>query len=104
MNSPIPVGGAGKVNAEAVVGNAAPLPALKPNLTLNSFVAAVGDPLLSDVIATSAGKPNVISGLGIDTGAGDQLGLLEMGGLYPDVASGASATFGASSMFSFDPD
>jgi hypothetical protein len=42
VNSPIPVGGAGKVNAEAVVGNAAPLPALKPNLTLASGLLALG--------------------------------------------------------------
>jgi hypothetical protein len=102
-SSPIPPGAMGQVQAEAMVGIAAALPALKPNTTLNAFAAAVGEPLLSDVLATSAGKPNVISGLGIGGGA-EQLGLLEMGGLYPNIASGAPAIYTAAAMFSFDPD
>jgi hypothetical protein len=92
----------GQVQGQAMVGIAAPLPALKPNTTLNAFAAGVGDPLLRDVLATSAGKPNVIHGLGIG-GSGEQLGLLELGGLYPIVSSGAPATYTAFSEFSFDP-
>jgi hypothetical protein len=101
-SSPIPAGAMGQVQAEAMVGVAAALPALKPNSTLNAFVAAVGDPLLSDVLATSAGKPHVTSGLGINNGA-EQVGLFEMGGLYPNLASGAPAVYTASASFSFDP-
>jgi hypothetical protein len=64
----------------------------------------VGDPLFPDVLATSAGKPNVMGGLGIGEPGHDVLGLVEMGGLYPELASGAPATFSASVSFSFDPD
>jgi len=102
-DSPIPAGAMGQVQGQAMVGIAAPLPALKPNTTLNAFAAGVGDPLISDVLATSAGKPNVTGELGIG-GHGEQLGLLELGALYPTLASGATTTFTASSEFSFDPE
>lgn len=102
-DSPIPNGAMGQVQGEAAVGIAAPLPALKPNATLNSFAATIGDPLLSDLLATSAGKPNVINGLNIG-GNADQLALVEMGGLYPYLSSGSAATYSATSSLSFDPD
>ena len=100
--APIPRGGAGQGQSEAATGAAIPFFPFKPNTTLNSFAGAVADPLLSDVLATSAGKPNVIGGLGIDRG-GQQVGLVELGGLYPTSSSGGSAVFSSSVTFQFDP-
>jgi hypothetical protein len=100
--APIAQGGAGQAQSEAATGDATPFFPFKPNTTLNSFAGAVGDPLPSDVLATSAGKPNVIRGLGIGRG-GQQLGLAELGGLYPTSSSGGSAVFFSTVSFEFDP-
>lgn len=71
---------------------------LKPNSTLNAFASAIGDPLVADVIATS--KQNVAAGL---LGGGSHaLGLVWLGGLYPDIASGAPQTFTSSATFDID--
>jgi hypothetical protein len=100
--APIPQGGRGQAQSEAATGAATAFFPLKPNTKLNSFAGAVGDPLSSDVIATSAGKPNVIRGLEIGRG-GHQLGLVELGGLYSTSSSGGPAAFFSSVSFAFNP-
>jgi hypothetical protein len=100
--APIPQGGRGQAQSEAAAGDATAFFSFKPNTTLNSFAGAVGDPLSSDVVATSVGKPNVIRGLEIGRG-GHQLGLVELGGLYPTSSSGGSAVFFSSVSFEFNP-
>jgi hypothetical protein len=94
--------GMGQVQGAAIVGVAAALPMLKPNTTFNAFAVGIGDPLLSDIITTSASAPGVLRNLGVLTG-GDQLGLVELGALYPAISSGATTTYRARSEFSFDP-
>jgi hypothetical protein len=100
-NAPVPAGAMGAVEGQGQAAIAASLPMLKPNTTLNSFASAIGDPLLSDVLATSFGKPNVLAGLAIDQG-GNQLGLASLGGLYPSTASGASTIYNSSAEFMWE--
>jgi hypothetical protein len=101
-DAPIPAGGMGAVEAQAQGAIAASAPMLKPNTELNAFASAIGDPSLDDVLATSAGKPNVVTGLEVGQ-TDNQLGLMWLGGLYPDAASGAQETFSSSASFTIDP-
>jgi hypothetical protein len=97
-NAPIAPKGMGAAEAQGQAAIATSAPMLKPNTTLNAFASAIGDPLLSDVEATSAGKPNVLTGLAVGTG-GNQLGLVWLGGLYTGDASGSPATFTTSANY-----
>jgi hypothetical protein len=99
-DAPVPAAGMGAVQGQAQAGIAASPP--KPNTTLNAFASGIGDPRLADVLAASAGHSNVISALQIGHG-GVPLGLVELAGRYPTIASGASAVYSSSVDFQFDP-
>jgi hypothetical protein len=96
-----PVKGNAKAQAQAAIG--ATLASLKPNTTLQSFASATGDPLPADVLAETAATPNVTANLHIGDGS-NVLGLVALGGLYPNIAiaSGISATSSSSAAFEID--
>jgi hypothetical protein len=98
----VPAGAMGAVMGKGQGAIAATAPKLKPNTTLNAFASATGDPLFADVLAETAAMPNVRAGLHIDKGV-NPLGLVALGGLYPEIASGAPEVYSSSAFFEIDP-
>jgi hypothetical protein len=80
----IPAGAMGNLQGQGQAAIAASLPALTPNTTLNAFGSAIAQPLISDVLGTSATAPDVVSALEVGRPDDDQLGLVSLGGLYPE--------------------
>jgi hypothetical protein len=92
-------GGAAIVGSQTAIAQSAPLPMPLSNYQAGTF--AIGSPLSADVLTATAGKSNVISGLGIGNG-GNALGLLSFGGSAPSGGAPGGLTYTSVADFGLD--